>query len=79
MRQATPAAHGPKYNPPRLIITDRPSKIRPGPMTKGRSIPITAAPPKIAPCSNAPRRVSRFHRRSTNPLTTLSAINSARL
>ena len=59
---AKPAATGPKNNAHRLTTTDRPSKIRPGPNTTGRSMPMQAAPPKRRPCIAAPARERLAHR-----------------
>jgi len=64
---ATAAAAGPKNSEHRLIMTDLPSKISPGPKVRGLRIPIKATPPNSRPCTRASAVLERFRRLSMNP------------
>ncbi|WP_246804704.1 hypothetical protein [Desulfosarcina cetonica] len=72
-------AQGPKKSEPKLTITDLPSKINPGLITSGFSIPITAALPNKQPCMTLPHRGYLEKRFSIKPERRLSVTNKERL
>jgi hypothetical protein len=78
MAPATTVAGRPKHNPQRLSTTERPSKISPGPRTRGNIMPITAEAPNRVPWSRSSR--SRGPRSCRmNPDRTVIETRKARL